>query len=111
MVKVFKGWNRPVGKLTGNIDVYAQWETSTINGDTPSIIMDQLNAADIYAISSQVDAGHKDTLLRDGDHIGEPIMIRMGNDFDYTDGVTTTNLLGMQNKLIFHYIYIQRIML
>ena len=101
MVKVFKGWNRPVGKLTGNIDVYAQWETSTINGDTPSIIMDQLNAADIYAISSQVDAGHKDTLLRDGDHIGEPIMIRMGHDFDYTDGVTTTNLLGMQNKLIF----------
>jgi len=30
-VKVFKGWDKPVGKLTGNLNVYALWEESTID--------------------------------------------------------------------------------
>ena len=106
-VKVFKGWDRSVGKLIGNIDVYAQWETSNINDDTQNIVMSNLTAADVYAIATQVSSGRKDVLLRDGDsssdggHLGDPIMIQMGHDFNYIEGVETTNLLGADDKIVF----------
>jgi hypothetical protein len=50
-IKVFKGWDRPVGRLTGDLNVYAQWEVSTIDNGTQSIDMTTLNAADVYALS------------------------------------------------------------
>jgi len=51
MYRVFKGWDKPLGKILHDTNVYAQWETSTINGNTSSIDMSTLTAADIYALS------------------------------------------------------------
>ena len=93
-VEVFKGWDRPVGKLTGDINVYAQWESSAINDDTETIVMNTLTAADVWALASVVSNSRKDTLLRDGDHLGEPIMIKMGHEFDYETGAIVANLIG-----------------
>ena len=97
-VKVFSGWNRPLGKITGNVNVYGQWQSSTINDDTPSINLADLTAADLYALSL-VGNDVKKTLLQD--KLGEVIEVQMGQDFNYTEGVTTTNLLGSANELFF----------
>lgn len=99
--KVFKGWNRPVGKLTENINVYAQWETSTIDNATQfeDIDMATVNAADLYAISL-LGAEAKRTILED--RLGnDPIFIRMGQDFDYTEGVNTIDLLNGTDQCLF----------
>ena len=97
-VKVFKGWSRPLGKLTENVNVYGQWETSFINDATASIAMENLTAADLYAITQIQDSEVKRTLLKD--HIGEPIYVQMGHDFEYTEGVSVTNLLGSSDKIV-----------
>ena len=99
-IKVFKGWDRPVGRLTGDLNVYAQWEVSTIDNGTQSIDMTTLNAADVYALS-QLGSQAKIDLLES--KLGtEPIYIKMGQDFDYTSGVTTIDLLNGSNKLTFN---------
>jgi hypothetical protein len=58
--KVFKGWSRPIGIITGNTSVYAQWQESSINnatnGSGPNNAFTaqevaNLNAADLYALS------------------------------------------------------------
>ena len=104
-VKVFKGWDRPVGKLTGDIDVYAQWETSTIDNSIQSVNMGELSAADIYAIS-QLGTDTKRRIFEsetNGIKLGnDPIMIQVGHDFNYTAGVNTTNLLGSSSKFVFN---------
>lgn len=98
--KVFKGWNQPVGRITGNVDVYALWDTSLINNSTTAIDFDNLNAADLYAIS-RLGEDVKYNLL--DETLGNtPIIITMGNDFDFTEGTTMTNLLGNSSKLVFH---------
>ena len=101
-IKVFKGWDRPVGRLTDNINVYAVWETSSIdNGVQPSdITMDQLTAADLAAIA-RLGPEAKRRILED--KLGnDPIMLQMGHDFYYTNGVNTTNLLNGSQKLVFN---------
>jgi len=60
--------------------------------------MSTLTAADIYALSLINDNDIKKNLLQD--HLGETITIPMGNDFDYTEGVTMTNLLGDADKIV-----------
>ena len=98
-IKVFKGWDRPVGILTSNIDVHALWETSTLSSNAESINMSTLTAADLYALS-RFDAEAKTTLLES--KLGsEPIMIKMGRDFEYTQSVTTTDLLNGADRLVF----------
>ena len=98
--KVFKGWNQPVGRVTGDANVYALWETSTINNSTTTIDFDNLNAADLYAIS-RLGEDVKYNLL--DDVLGNtPINIKLGNDFDFTEGTTMTNLLNVNSKLTFH---------
>lgn len=97
LVKVFSGWSRPLGKITSNVNVYAQWETSTINNDTPSISMSTLTAADVYALSL-VDNARKATLL--ASQRGTPIFIKMGQDFNYTEGVEVTDLLDGDDEII-----------
>jgi hypothetical protein len=66
IVKVFKGWNRPVGRVTEDLDIYAQWETSTIGNSITANDLDMatLNAADIYAISL-LDNNVKSNILED----------------------------------------------
>ena len=97
VVRVFSGWSRPLGKITSNINVYAQWETSTINNDTPTITMSTLTAADVYALSL-VDNARKATLL--ADQRGMPIFIKMGQDFNYTEGVNMVDLLNGEEEII-----------
>ena len=102
VVKVFKGWDRPVGKLTGNTNVYAVWESSTIdNGVQPEdIVMEDLTAADLAAIA-QLGPEAKRRIL--DDKLGNsPIMVQMGHDFDYTSGVNTIDLLNGSSKYIFN---------
>ena len=97
-IKVFSGWSRPLGKLTGNINVYAQWQSSTINDSTESVVLSELTAADLYALSLTENAT-KQRLLKD--QLGATINVPMGCDFNYTEGVVTTNLLGNETELIF----------
>ena len=101
VVKVFKGWNRPVGHLTEDIDVYAQWETSTIDNSITSaeLNMSNLNAADIYALSL-LDNSVKSSILED-QLVQNPIFVQMGHEFDYTEGTTMTDLLHGASKFTF----------
>lgn len=101
-IKVFKGWDRPVGKLTGNTNVYAQWEVSSIdNGVQASdIVMENLTAADLAAIA-RLGSEAKQRILED--KLGNsPIMVQMGHDFNYTSGVTAYDLLNGASKLTFN---------
>ena len=101
-VKVFKGWDRPVGKLTGNTNVYALWETSTIDNGVQAadIVMENLNAADLAAIA-RLGSEAKQRILED--KLGNsPIMVKMGHDFEFTSGVNTTDLLNGASKLVFN---------
>lgn len=94
--KVFNGWSRPLGKIAENTDVYALWQSSTINGDTPSITIETLTAADVQAIA-QMETAKKTSLLED--KLGTPIFIQMGQDFEYTEGAVATNLLGQESEI------------
>ena len=96
-IKVFKGWSRPVGKITQNINVYGLWEESTINESTETIIMSNLNAADILAVSRLTSTRKAEVLA---DIVGSPIMVPMGLEFNYTEGVNITNLLGNESILV-----------
>ena len=97
VIKVFKGWSCPLGKITQDVNVYGQWESSTINDATQSVVMDTLTAADIYALSRTSNTT-KQRLLQD--QLGSQIMIKMGHDFEYTNGVIMTNLLGSGQSII-----------
>ena len=97
-VKVFTGWSRPLGKITEDTNVYAMWQTSGIDEDTENIDMSTLNAADLYALSL-VGNQKKTELL--SEQLGVPIFINMGQDFDYQEGVSVTNLLGNESEFTF----------
>ena len=102
VVKVFKGWDRPIGKLTGNTNIYALWETSTIDNGVQlsDIVMEELNAADLAAIA-RLGPEAKQRIL--DDKLGNsPIMVQMGCDFDYQYGVNTVDLLNGSNKIVFN---------
>ena len=90
-VKVFNGWSRPLGKITGNVDVYALWQSSTINDATETIVLEELTAADLYALSL-TENDTKKRLLQD--QLGQIINVPMGQDFNYVEGVQVTNLLN-----------------
>ena len=93
-VKVFTGWSCPLGKIRSDVNVYGLWEESTINEYTENITLSTLNAADIYAVS-RLSSGRKATVL--ADQLGTPIMIPMGQEYDYPEGVNITNLLGNES--------------
>ena len=89
--KVFRGWDRPVGIVTGNIDVHSLWYES--NSDFSNLTnINDLSPADLYALT-QLDTGTRDSLLNS--HIGNDLKyIRLGKDFDYdSQYVTTYNLI------------------
>ena len=90
-VKVFKGWSSPLGKITHDTDVYGLWEESTINDTTENIVMENLTAADIYAIARLNNARKAEVLTS---KLGSHIMVPMGQQYDYPEGVNITNLLG-----------------
>ena len=96
-IKVFKGWSCPLGKITGNVNVYGLWEESTINELTENITLSTLNAADIYAVSRLSSARKREVLA---DQLGTPIMIPMGQEYDYPEGVNITNLLGNDSNIV-----------
>ena len=107
--KVFKGWSRPLGIITGNTSVYAQWEESQIsnatngsglNGAFTAQEIANLNAADLYALS-RIGSSARKRLLENSLTELYPITIPMGHDFNFTEGVTTTNLLGNEEQLNF----------
>lgn len=94
--KVFSGWNRPLGKITSNVNVIAQWQSSSINSNITSqeLNLSTCNAADIYALS-RLTSSEKQTLLRD--RLGEAVFIPFGLECDYNvDDIITTNLLANQ---------------
>lgn len=97
--RVFKGWSRPVGKLVEDVRVYAQWETSNITNATSTVDFTALNAADIYALS-QISAARRNELLAPYLDGRSAITIKMGNDFNYINGVNMVDLLG-GNKVNF----------
>lgn len=90
-VKVFKGWSCPLGKITHDVDVYGLWEESTINDTTENITMETLTAADIYALA-RLSGNRKTEVL--ASKLGSHIMVPMGQQYDYPEGVNITNLLG-----------------
>jgi hypothetical protein len=94
--KVFKGWSCPLGKIKHDVNVYGLWEESTINDDTDNIVMSNLNAADIYALS-RLTSGRKSELL--SEELGSTITIPMGRQYDYVEGVNITNLLGNEEQI------------
>ena len=59
--------------------------------------MSNLNAADVLAVSRLTSTRKAEVLA---DNLGSPIMVPLGLEFDYTDGVNITNLLGNETKLI-----------
>ena len=85
--KVFRGWDRPVGIVTGNIDVHSLWYESNGNFANMTDIND-LNPADLYAIT-RLDATSRDRLL--SGHLGTDLKyITLGKDFDYDPEYVTT---------------------
>lgn len=90
-VKIFKGWSCPLGKITHDVNVYGLWEESTINDTTENITMETLTAADIYALA-RLSGNRKTEILTS--KLGSHIMVPMGQQYDYPEGVNITNLLG-----------------
>lgn len=102
ITKVFKGWDRPAGRITSDMNIYALWETSTIGNSIQSVNMSTLNAADLYAISNLgYEAKNRifNSLTNSKLDGAEPIAIKMGTDFYYTSGVNMTDLLNGAEKI------------
>ena len=96
--KVFTGWSQPVGILTGNTKVYAQWKSSDITNATTSVDFSTLSGADLYALG-HIGAQARTNLLQSHFNL-DTIIIPMGHDFNYTTGVNTYDLVG-NNTLTF----------
>lgn len=99
--KVFKGWDCPVGTLVKDLDIYAVWETSALGNSVQAsdIVMNQLNAADLYALS-RLNADTRERVF--GSHLNgiEPIKIRMGHDLYYrSDSINTADLISGAEKI------------
>ena len=75
--RIFKGWDKSTGYVTGNMDVYAQWDVS--NG-TPatSVTMDQMTPAQIYGVCQ---AGLQSSYFDILDYTD----ITLGHDYDFSN--------------------------
>jgi hypothetical protein len=61
--------------------------------------MGELTAANLYELASEARANTRIRVLDDKLKGKEPIAIKMGNDFYYTDGVNTVDLLNGLQKV------------
>lgn len=75
--KVFKGWNKSTGYITGNTDVYAVWLTGTLPASGKEL--KDMTVPEIYAVA-QADMAKSYWSPKDY------IDIRMGNDYDFVQG-------------------------
>ena len=99
--KVFKGWNRSVGTVTGDINIYGLWEESRVDMSSNSYTINalsDLSAADLYQLASRP-AAVRNRLLPD--HLSEDYSITMGHDYDYSN-VPKTNLVADRNQFYFN---------
>ena len=74
--KVFTGWDKSTGFITGDIDVYATWETAPIPSTTKKL--KNMNIAEIYGISKTNRAAE---YFHDEDYVD----IKVGKDFTFSN--------------------------
>ena len=96
--KVFKGWDRPVGKINGNIDIHSLWYES--NGVDSITDINDLNPADLYALTLK-NGDQRKTLL--DDILGRNVKyIQMGRDFEYDPNyIITHNLMPANTNALY----------
>jgi len=95
--RVFTGWDRPVGVLTEDIKIYGQWKNSTISNATESVNFADLTGADLYALAN-VSQATRTRLL--SSHLNlDVITVPLGQDFNYTTGVTAHTLINEETIL------------
>ena len=95
--KVFRGWDRPVSIVKGNIDVHSLWDE--FNGNFSNFTsINELNSAGLYALSF-VDTATRENLLNS--RVGNDVKyIKLGRDFEYDSQIETYDLL---NGADYHY--------
>ena len=90
---VFKGWDTPSTKITGDTDIYSLWEESPEITSLNDEGFKNLTAAGLYAVASANDS-LRNSMLSNYYGIGE-INIKMGYDPEYnSDKITTIDLLS-----------------
>ena len=75
--RLFKGWDKSTGRITGNTDVYAVWDTITA---LPAIGMDmsEMSPVQIYGVGQ---AGFQSSYFEDCDYTE----IQLGHDFNFSN--------------------------
>ena len=74
---IFTGWDKSTGYITGDLDVYAVWDTA--NGLPASgTDMSEMTPAQIYGVGY---AEQQDNYFEDGDYVD----ITLGHDFDFSN--------------------------
>lgn len=74
---LFKGWDKSTGFITGDIDVYAVWDTSSAFPASGTDMKD-MSPAELYGIGQ---AGLQDTFWEDGDYVD----ITLGHDYEFSN--------------------------
>ena len=74
---VFSGWDKNTGYVTGDMNVYAKWETATVP-DPGTLELNEMSVAQIYGITRRHIADQYWTVK---DHVN----IRVGQDYDFDD--------------------------
>ena len=73
---IFKGWDKSTGFVTGDLEVYAVWDTGTIPAEGTK--MNEMTPAQIYAICKN-DA--QDDFWEEGDYFD----MQLGHDFNFSN--------------------------
>ena len=77
--RLFKGWDKSTGRVTGDMDVIAQWEVSSL--PTAGTPMNEMTKTQIYAVCQ---LGQQDSYW-DGDDASSYFDFNMGHNFDFSN--------------------------
>jgi len=89
---VFAGWDKSTGYITGNTDVYAIWDRSTL--PTSGTLLNNMTPAQIYGLGN-ASGINIDAYINDEDNIKDYKDIIVGHDFSF-DNVESTLICSEQ---------------
>lgn len=89
---VFAGWDKSTGYITGDTDVYAIWDRSTL--PTSGTLLNNMTPAQIYGLGN-ASGINIDAYINDEDNIKDYKDITVGHDFSF-DNVESTLICSEQ---------------
>ena len=104
--KIFTGWDKSTGTITGNLNVHGTWSTSREASYIANLMADpnselsSLSEEDLYAYSRLFKSRAVGELYGNY-HLDDAISIRMGNDPEFS-GIESKTIIDVENPKFFN---------